>query len=121
MSQILNHYGSDWQSYEWHLIKKKKKNAQISSEPATNASSINDHPKPRQQIRSRVVTQTLETVKRHDQSTWKDPVCLLIDVLYTQTLAKDQIEDTREHALHETAMFTGFTQFSVYPFDHDPL
>ena len=91
MSQILNHYGSDWQSYEWHLIKKKK-NAQISSEPATNASSINDHPKHRQQIRSRGVTQTLQTVKRHDQSTRKDPVYSLIDVLYTQTLAKDQIE-----------------------------
>ena len=44
------------------------------------------------------LTQTLQTVKRHDQSTEKDSVYSLIDVLYTQISTEDQIEDTREHA-----------------------
>ena len=38
--------------------------------------------------------QTLQTIKRLDQSTGKDPVHTLIDVLCTQTFTQDQIEDT---------------------------
>ena len=70
--------------------------------------------------------------KRHDQSTGKDPVYSLVDVLYTQTFAKDQIEDTREHAhlnnfrRHSRTHFQWNCDptdchpfFSVYTFDHD--
>ena len=49
--------------------------------------SIND-PQRRQQIRSHVVTQTLQTVKRHVQLTKKDLIYSLVDVLYTQSFFK---------------------------------
>ena len=50
-------------------------------------------------------------VKRHDQSAKKDPVYSLIDVLYTQTFAEDQIGDTREHAHSKNFCCHGSTHF----------
>ena len=62
----------------------------------------------------------------------QDSIDSLFDVLYTQTLAQDQIEDTCEHAhskncsCHDRTRFQrncNFTNchpiFSVDPFDHD--
>ena len=54
-----------------------------------------------------------------------DLVDSLIDVLYTQTFAEDQIEDIREHAYPKNFRCHGSTHSdchplsSVHPFDHD--
>ena len=60
--------------------------------------SINEHSQRRQQTRLHIVTLTFSDSQKHDQSAVQDPVYALINFLYTQTFAEDQIEDTREHA-----------------------
>ena len=80
---------------------------------------------------SHIVTKTFSDSQKDEQSAVQDPFHALINVLYNQTLAEDQIEDTREHAytknfrrhggsLGRTAILLIVTHFCMStPFDHD--
>ena len=78
------------------------------------------------------MTKTFSESQKHGQSALQDRVYALIIVLYTQTLAEDQIADTPEHAYTKNFRRHGGSHFqrncdltdshpflSVYPFDHD--
>ena len=104
-SKTLGCLVSEWESYEWHLnahrIPESKPQTRF---PSRFTRSVVNRFAP-------TVNQTLQTVRRHHQSTGQDPVKKLIDILYTQTFATDQIEKTREYAYTKNFRRHGSTHF----------
>ena len=106
------HVSVDWENCEGRVSNAHK----ITESQSQKRLSITEHTQRRPQRRLHIVTNMFSDSQKHEQSAVQDSIDSLIDVLYTQILTEDQIEDTGEHAHSDNLGCHSHTHFQWHSF-----